>query len=211
MKTTYSNYEQKPSNPGLFERRVNYKIDREFYKTAPTCVFVLTDPKKFRSELFHGIGEAFERHLRVKFKRVIGIKATEKGARKLGLDLRNKNNQKRFSRQVRCHTHAKIQIDRIGDTFLFVWAKRSISLSFKLVHTETGKILFKSKHVSERSNGGIPLSPITAPLSIARAAALAADHETYQSLADDAARRMLTPLPNLRNFIGALTGGIPII
>ena len=196
--TTYSGFEGPSSNPGLFERRVTYRISPSFYTYPPSCIIIFINPNGYPRSINRGVERAFERHLGEKFKRVIGRTAARRVARKLSIDFNNKSDRDLLSRRLQCHTHAKIEIEDLADTFLLVWAKRSIKLSLRLIQTRTVKTLFKARHIAQRSNGGLPLTPVGAPLSIAKAASVRVDVEAFYSLADDAARRMLAPLPDLR-------------
>ena len=57
-----------------------------------------------------------------------------------------------------------------------------------------------ARHEARRSEGGLSLSPLGALLDSAFSTRFAADREAAEGVVDDAVRRMIVPLPNLRTF-----------
>jgi hypothetical protein len=200
MKTSYTNIENSnTSTTGLMDRQVSYWIDPRFHETFPRCVLVLMHSRDHERDINNLIMQAFERYLGEIFETVIGFRKAKTLSRTLAIDFFNQKDRILLAKRAECKFYAEIDIENIEDQFALIWAKRSIKLSIKLTHATTGEIVFKAKHIAQRSNGGLPLSAIGVPISITQAAMVRGDPETFHSLADDAARRMLLPLPSFKN------------
>ena len=200
MKTSYTNIENSnTSTTELMNRQVSYWIDPRFHQTFPRCVLVLIHSRDHEGDINNLIMRAFERYLGEIFETVIGSRKAKTLSRTLAIDFYNQKDRKLLAKRAQCNFYAEIDIENIEDQFALIWAKRSIKLTIKLAHATTGKIVFKAKHTAQRSNGGLPLSAIGVPISITQAAMVRGDAETFHSLADDAARRMLLPLPGFKN------------
>ena len=198
MQTSYSEISDAPQRTNFFDRSVEFKLYREFFQFAPECVVISIRSSHAINPVSLLIARSFERYLRDKIKKVIGLRHAVKLSRKIGVSLDYQEDRIIFANLSKCSFLAEIEIRRIEDTFLLIWANRSIDLNFQLLCLLTGKTLFKSSHTAKRGNGGIPLSAYAMPISLAQAAKVTGDREIFLSLADDAARRMLKPLPDLR-------------
>ena len=79
-----------------------------------------------------------------------------------------------------------------------VWSQQSLSLTLELKSIRQEKTLWAAHHKAKRSGGGLPLSPISAAVNAAKAGLHQADDDVTDSLIDDAIRRMIVTLPDLR-------------
>ena len=59
-------------------------------------------------------------------------------------------------------------------------------------------VIWKARHVANRSDGGVPFSLIGIAVAGLKATRLQADHDVPDSLIDDAIRRMMVTLPDVR-------------
>ena len=59
-------------------------------------------------------------------------------------------------------------------------------------------VLWKARHVANRSDGGLPFSIIGVAVAGFEAARFRADEDVPDSLIDDAVRRMMVTLPDVR-------------
>ena len=79
-----------------------------------------------------------------------------------------------------------------------VWAERQIGLAIGLIDLRDDAVLWRARHAARRGAGGAPLSPLSLLVSTGAAARFAADADVPLSLLDDALRRTLATLPDLR-------------
>ena len=81
-----------------------------------------------------------------------------------------------------------------------VWSQVGVGLELQLRRSEDDRLLWRARHKARRSEGGLSLSPIGILVDTVFSSRFAADREVAESLADDAVRRMVFPLPNTRSF-----------
>ena len=202
MKTTYTGFENRKGTSAFGDRRVHFQISNEYYRNPPECVFITSPGPDIPRVIRYAVEDAVERNLNTRVERVISRRQALSMARQMAVDLSNKTDRKIFSRKFDCKVFADIDIKGFSDQFLLIWAKRSMRLSLRMISTETGKTLWESYHAAGRSDGSLPLSPISAALSIVRATRVNADNEIFRSIADDAVRRMVARLPDVRGGTG---------
>ena len=65
-----------------------------------------------------------------------------------------------------------------------------------MIRSSDDVTLWKARHTASRSDGGLPLSPFSAPLSAFQAASLAGDDDVTPSMVEDVVRRLFATLPN---------------
>ena len=199
-----------PKNNGgtPFERVVNYQVQPQYYRTPPRCVAVLPSSLAHSDSLRARIIEtAFARQLSFRVSRVIGPYETAQMARKMAVDLDTASGRRRFGILARCDTAVDISSKGFETTFVLVWAQANLSLSARLFRLRDDVELWHGTHAANRSEGSIPLSPISIPVSAFSAGKFHSDQDVFPSMADDAARRLLASLPDVSAALFRRTDG----
>lgn len=195
--TTYRDLGTAGQPESMLERRVSYRTAPAFYAAAPSCAAIRTHspaPAAFR----HMIEQTVERHLATRLTRVVGAARLRHAETRLGIDVNTPSGRRVFARQARCRALMEISLTEIGDDYVLLWAERRLALKLTLKHLEDGKVLWSARHRASRSDGGLPISVLSLPISAVRAAHLTSDPELFASIADDAVRRMMKTLPDTR-------------
>ena len=69
-----------------------------------------------------------------------------------------------------------------------------------MLRATDGHVLWRARHIANRSDGGIPLSPIGIAVDAFSSAQFSSDREIAESVVDDAVRRLVRSLPNARSY-----------
>jgi len=198
LNTTYSSKNEPKASLLAVERRVNFHITRAFYRAPPKCVTIVMHYKGGLTDVHRAVEDSVERHLATKFAKVHSASSARSMAVRVALDLNNPSDRKIFSRKIRCKAFADIRIDKVSEKYLVLWANKSVSVSLRITRAKSGDLLWRAHHRASRGDGGLPISLISLPLSIARAGRIKGDREIFYSIVDDAIRRMMSTLPNTR-------------
>jgi len=197
MTTSYQtvnnvNSETKPNPP--FSKNVIYRVADDLYKEAPDCILIwpTRDPK------MPDVEAAVARFASGRFIRVIGPNIRDREAKKRGLNIENVTDLKTLSHKLKCSSGLQITAGRKSRDYLVVWSQQSLFLTLTLKSVNSDKILWQAQHTASRSSGGLPLSPVSLAINAAEAGLHQADKDVADSLIDDALRRMIITLPDLR-------------
>ena len=182
-------------------RTVAYQIEREFYNHFPNCVLILpASPADISQGLSNIIETALARHLERKFNRVIDGMEREVVAAAINFDLGIDQPKGLLAKKLGCDAYLETEILKPHINYLLVWSQIGLGLNIQLSSTSTGNVIWQARHEARRSEGGLSLSPLGALLDSAFSTRFAADREAAEGIVDDAIRRMIVPLPNLRTF-----------
>ena len=202
--TGYNN-EDMPEDP--FQRRVESEIKEAFYRQPPSCVTVLpvedSGGRKFIDPL---IEKAIARHARDRFDRVIGHGEREYLVKRLGFDLINPIDRKRYADKSKCANFLEFVPWRGQSAYLVVWSRRAVGIEARLTSASRRTILWRARHEAKRSAGGLAVSPLSAFIKVVETTAQQSDNDIRESLADDVARRLMKSLPDLRSTEMAIPG-----
>lgn len=197
-RTTYHGFEASDPPLPLVERRVQFYLSPAYFRDPPRCAAIHTLSPAAASPVTRAVERAVERHLSTRLERVMGAGQVDRTTAHLAVELSHAADRRVFRRQSGCDALVRIRIDGVTDDYFVIWSRRAISLTLELIRTDDGKLLWKAHHRAERGDGGLPLSILSLPFTAARAARLKGDHEAFESIADDAVRRMMATLPDLR-------------
>ena len=89
--------------------------------------------------------------------------------------------------------NAKIFREKIS-----VWAQKKLVIKVCIFRILSNKELWCSKHAVSRSDGTIPLSPVSLGVGVYKAVIHSTDQDIILSMIDDAMRRMMVTLPRIR-------------
>lgn len=200
MSTRHTGYSDQTKNSIPYERTVQYELSDQYYSHAPRCITILdmVDPKQKLHPQSEILEAAFARHLHAKVDKVIGPLDRKAITRKMVVDLSHPQDRKLYARNMRCGYFLSLRaLDDEGD-YLFFWNREAVGAEAILTSTNDQEVLWKARHVADRQDGGVPLSPISAAISLFEASSLSTDGDVNHSLSDDLARRILETLPGLR-------------
>jgi hypothetical protein len=192
--TTYAPYGE-PAADGNLERRVSYDLSDAYFDDPPDCVTVLGPSQAIPADLSEVVEAALVRHLSTKIPRVLGRAQRRRVTRDLALLLHDPGDRAEYARQTSCRTFAEWALVEATSTFALVWSQQRLGLEVRLVHAGDEAPLWRAAHTASRSDGGVPLSFIGAPVSAFRAARFNQDSDILPSMIDDVLRRMFASLP----------------
>ena len=176
------------------QREVTYRVADALYAQAPACVVVWPMDGRGRS----AIESAAARYLSGKIRRVIGPSHRDRLARAGAFDLRETEDRRAFARTHACAHGLEIVSGNASRDYFVVWSQQSLSLELAFRSARSGEILWQARHTARRSDGGLPLSPVSFVLDTAAATNHQSDDDVARSLIDDALRRMFVTLPAFR-------------
>jgi hypothetical protein len=197
--TTYVGLEEDNSIPGGPTRTVGVQIDRSFMEAFPDCTIILEPEVGPGLERFRElVTEALDRHLTRRFTRVIDAVERRSFARQSALDLRHRGDQRELAEIANCDTLLQARVVGPGKTYLVVWSQLQIGLEITMINARDHRTLWRARHMADRSEGGIPFSPLGIVVDAYSSVKFSSDHEIGESVIDDAVRRIVRSLPNLR-------------
>jgi len=182
---------------------VNFQVLSPFYRDPPDCVAVIMSDNSENPQMNGLISTALARHLGEKVDRVIFPRKTRHLAKRSGLDLQDKGDRQRFSRQAKCRFFAWAELYDLGDDYVGIFAKKHIGVRVDLKRISDDALLWQAAHTVWRADGGLPLSPLGALSGMASATMFAQNNEIMPSLIDDALRRMVRTLPYGMEDVGS--------
>lgn len=200
-KITYTGMYEKESATPILERRVAFQMKQAFFHNPPSCAAVVSKSPKVPVAIRRAVEESVERHLATKFRRAIGGAPTRRIAARIAIDLDHPGDRRVFVQQTKCDGLVEIRLDTVEDDYMVLWSSRAVGISLRLIRASDQKLLWQARHKAGRGDGGLPFSPLSLPVSIARAARVKGDAEIFYSIADDAVRRMMRTLPDTRHDI----------
>ncbi len=198
VRTTYHGYDAAEEPQQLVERRVQFHLSDAYFRTAPRCTAVLVARSPAPANIRRAVADAVERHLALRIARVMGAAETRRAAAQLGVDPAHPADRRVFARQTGCGSMVRVRIENLSDDYFVVWSRRAIAISLEMTRSDDGRLLWKARHRAGRDDGGVPFSVFSLPYAVVRAARLNGDREVFESIADDALRRMTATLPDLR-------------
>ena len=199
---SYVDYNSSSEVPdSSLSRSVAYEVTPAFELSAPDCVIVLPlGEKEVSSDRGRAVERALARYLYEKVDRVVGPRERDDAANRLGVDARSTDGMEHILRHFRCDY--AVRSAPIGDhgVYALVWAQARVGLQVQLEHGRRGTVMWRARHVATRSDGGLPFSPVAVVVNAFRAARFQGDHEEFDTLIDDAARRILRTFPRVKRF-----------
>ena len=199
--TKYVPYDQAQTGPEFPYRTVAFEIDREFYNNFPSCVLIMPPMAPEGIEKLPLIVEtAIGRHLTEKFSRVIVPVERSIAVRRMAIDLTHPDDRKVLAKHLGCDTFVFTDLVDPKPTFLIVWSQIRLGIKLRMIRVGDDRVLWRAQHFANRSEGGIPLSPLGFLADSFSSTRFAADREIAESVVDDAIRRLVAPLPNVRDF-----------
>ena len=203
--TRYVTYDggEKEANP--FARTIEFDLTGEFYKDPPECAVILpftVDGKPHRHAAV--IEESLARHLAAKMNRVIGPLERRRLTRSMAVDLSHPTDRAAFARTNRCRAFVEAKPWGGDDVYVLFWTQSRMGLDVTMTAADGETVLWRARHVATRSDGGLPLSPLSAAFGAFSAARHNSDDDVAFSLVDDAVRRMVKTLPDTRYPVSGL-------
>ncbi len=180
------------------DRTVLYHVSPAYFQNAPDCAIIAPMQDSGPAELTRFVGETVARQLTGKLERVITPLRRDRLARENGYDLSNPTDLKSFARSQRCAFHVTVDLQGSGDQFAVIWSDKHVGVKMELLKTRTDEVLWRGAHVARRGDGGVPFSPLSILANAAKAASFSSDKGLVYSIANDAVRRILTTLPDIR-------------
>ena len=194
--TRYTEYQKRPQNPSFLERSVAMHVGRDFYRPTPACAIVMPVAGKAAPALRHATEASLYRHLVTKLPKVVSPRERRREVRRLAIDLEHEADRTILSRTLRCPVLVEAKIWQSGEDYALVWSRKNLDLEILMLRGD--RLLWKGRHAAGRSDGGLPLSPLSAPIAVARASRLHGDSDAMVSLVDDTIRRIVASLPDVR-------------
>lgn len=191
------------AGPSPLTREVVHQLSDAFWAEAPSCVLVLPAARSASEPQNRGsarmVERAVARHLHQKFDRVIGPDRREAMLEALVLDLTHPGDLARFGSLSNCgHVVRIAPASEVAWTP--IWTEARVSIALSLTPISGDEVLWHAAHIARRGDGGLPLSPLSIIMATASAAALASDQDLIPSLVEDAVRRTMRTLPDIRRM-----------
>ena len=194
--TRYTEYRAQPQNQSFLERSVARHVGRDFYRPTPSCAIVMPAAGVASLTLRRATEAALYRHLVTKIPKVVSPRDRQQTVRRLAIDLKHEADRTHLTRHLRCPVLVEAKIWRSGEDFALIWSRKNLDLEIVMLRED--RLLWKGRHEAGRSDGGLPLSPLSAPIAVARASRLHGDSDAMVSLVDDTVRRIVASLPDVR-------------
>jgi len=194
----YTPYDATVDAVNPLAREVRFEVARTFYADPPDCVTVLPVEGSSDFAAAETIEETLARHLGGRVPKVIGPAERRRNERSAGIDLTSVEGRHIFAAATRCRFFLKTTMDQLRNDYAFVWSGRSVGLSLELVPASGGGATWRATHVASRGEGGLPLSPFSLVAGAFQAGQFQSDADALPSILDDAARRMMATLPDMR-------------
>jgi hypothetical protein len=197
--TTYRTYNdpKRTENP-LLAREVVYWINPAIYSARPRCAVVLApkdEPSPVAARL---VGPALARYLGARLPRVIGPLERKRLERGRGIDLDGKSGRQRFAKATGCEAYLLWRVLIAEDSYFLVWSQRRLRIEAALYRLGDDRLFWQAVHTGRRSDGTLPLSPLSLPFAVFEATNFKADDDVLPSMIDDVVRRLIVTLPDLR-------------
>lgn len=198
MTTNQTSYKETTDPTSPLDRQVVYKLDRSFYEDPPACVVVMPSRDTINSQLALMIEESIARHLTMKVPRIISPTERRRLERELAVDLSSTDGRQRLGHAANCRGFLDWRTLEVADGYALVYSSRSFGLELEIRRLSVDAILWSASHVTQRWDGGIPLSPFSVAFSAFEATQFHTDKDILPSMVDDVVRRIFVTLPDLR-------------
>ncbi|MBL6928899.1 MAG: hypothetical protein ISR44_06975 [Rhodospirillales bacterium] len=191
----------KDDESGLLDRKVGFQVTRAFYENPPRCAVVapFEGAEKIGGRAMV-IEESLARQLSSRLDRVIGPRMRQSLSRRLAVDLANTGDRKTFARSARCEFVVETRPWGGDSLFAVFWTQERIGLDVSMIRIADGAVVWKARHTATRTEGGLPLSPFSAIYNLATVGNFKMDNDVGVSLVDDATRRIVATLPDVRTY-----------
>ena len=187
--------------PNPASRTVMVEITDAYHDDYPDCVVVMPPAAAPGLKRFPELVEAsLSLHLTRKIARVVSGAERDLAARRMAADLVNPDDLDAFMGALGCDAVVTSRVLGPGRTFAVVWSQVRIGLEVRMTRTRDRRLLWRARHIAERSEGGIPFSPLGVVVDGITSARFAADREIVDSVVDDAVRRIVASLPDAISF-----------
>ena len=201
-RTNYVGYDKETASvPGVPLRTVAVQVDDAYFSDFPDCTIIMPTRTAAGLENFKPlVEEALGHHMTKKVSRVIGRTERNLRARQASLEVGRTEDRKGLAKATECKTLLYSRVVGPGHTNLVVWSQVQIGLEVVMLRAADGHVLWRARHIADRSDGGIPLSPIGIAVYTYSSTQFSSDREIAESVVDDAVRRLVRSLPDARNF-----------
>ena len=184
----------KENNDG---ERVIYSLSSDYERDPPACVVVRSANVESRKSVLAGtVEKAVTIHLGGKIDRVIGGPERDRILRKQRLDPDHAGDARAFAWKTRCRAVLTWKLTAASETFMLAFGARKIGLELVLKRFGKNQPLWQARHVTSRSGGGLPLSPVGLVLDTVRAGQFMDYKDMLPSMIHDVIRRLFQTLPN---------------
>ena len=194
---TYNSATQVPESS--LTSTVAYEVTPAFYRSPPECVVIRPfGNESMTTGVGHAIERALARYLYEKVDRVVGPRERDQAANRLGVDARSTDGMEYILRHFRCDFVVRSTPIGNNGVYAVVWAQARVGLQVQLEHERRGTVLWRARHIATQSEGGFPLSPVGVVVNAFWAAQFKSDQEKFDTLVDDATRRILRTFPDVK-------------
>lgn len=197
VSTSYHAMGKEKAASHINERRVSFWVNDRVFNRMYSCVF-LVPSKETAFGVLQIAERSLQRHLHEKFDRVIPGHLVKRIARRELIETGNTRGIRLFGEKMNCPVSASIQVKEVKNDFIVFYARKSLKLEASLKDAKTNELLWQASHNAGRGDGALPLSPLSVVSSVIRASRLSGDVEQFESIVDDAVRRMARTLPSFR-------------
>jgi hypothetical protein len=198
--TAYTNFtsQDQEDAPVQLRRIVEYQTHPDLRLRPLGCAIVLPWDSEDIPPVSSVIEESVRRHLATRVERIVVGRERDELGRRHALDLSLPQHQRALARRAGCEGLIRLRLEESTAVYALFWTRYRLGLEVSLVRAGDDVVLWRARHVAERIDGGLPLSPVGAVFSALSATRLAADEDTAHSLADDLTRRLFETWPVAR-------------
>jgi hypothetical protein len=197
--TRYVKFDKEGEKTVFPYRTVAVEMDAGFHEEYPDCVVVMPPKATPGLERFPDLVEtSLGLQLTRKISRVVGATERDRAARRMAFDLVHPGDREALVEAMGCDAYVDSTVAGPGRAYLVVWSQVRIGIEVKMVRARDGQLLWRARHVANRSEGGLPFTPIGVVVDGYSSARFSADREIVDSVVDDAVRRIVASLPNAR-------------
>ena len=201
-RTSYVGYDKETASvPGVPLRTVAVQVDDAYFSDFPDCTIIMPTRTAAGLENFKPlVEEALGHHMTKKVSRVVGRTERDMRARQASLEVGRTKDRKGLAEATECKTLLYSRVVGPGHTNLVVWSQIQIGLEVVMLRAADGHVLWRARHIADRSDGGLPVSPIGIVIDAYSSAQFSSDREIAESVVDDALRRLVRSLPDARVY-----------
>jgi len=178
------------------QQYVVFDLDPRYHRDPPACAVIRpADDKNATSVLATEVDMAVATHAAGYLERVIAPRQRDRLVRKLAVDLNHSGDQQVFARSAGCRAELTWRLIEASQTYAVSLSSRRVGLELVLRRFDQDEPLWQAQHITERSDGGLSLSPFGLLIDSVRAGRFNQNKDIMPSMIHDVVRRMLTSLP----------------